>query len=274
MGRASGWSLTMSRSTFRECLTRPIKRGGGHFVNWRTCPRANLNGGGVAQTTRGTGADVIIVDEAAHIDPKLFFKTIVPILSMANTSLLCLSSPEGDSNYYSQLMNLKRPDQTPFFNVVNCFQICQKCLKMERVKQIECTHVKSTAHWLSSRKIRELKTLYKAWGILGGESSWGFLTQKNQANPEDAIREFGGVVVSDHLPAFRKEDVRNIMELDVVRTQVTPQYIFTCCDPTGGGPSMLSIASGYYDRNGDVVVRFTLSHTRARRRAKIAVSRV
>jgi len=115
-----------------------------------------------AQTTRGTGADVIIVDEAAHIDPKLFFKTIVPILSMANTSLLCLSSPEGDNNYYSQLMNLKRPDQTPFFNVVNCFQICQKCLKLERVKQIECTHVKSTAHWLSSRKIRELKTLYKA----------------------------------------------------------------------------------------------------------------
>jgi len=44
----------------------------------------------------GTGADVIIVDEAAHIDPQLFYKVIVPILSMKNTSLLCLSSPEGD----------------------------------------------------------------------------------------------------------------------------------------------------------------------------------
>jgi len=118
------------------------------------------------QTTRGTGADVIIVDEAAHIDPKLFFKTIVPILSMANTSLLCLSSPEGDSNYYSQLLGLNKPDGTPFFNVVNCFQICAKCLKLERVKQIDCTHIKSTAHWLSSRKIRELKTLYKVRGTL------------------------------------------------------------------------------------------------------------
>lgn len=89
-----------------------------------------------AQTTRGTGADVLIIDEAAHIDPKLFFKTIVPILSMKNTALLCLSSPEGDSNYYSALMNLKRDDGSnePFFNVINCFQICAKCLKLGKAR--------------------------------------------------------------------------------------------------------------------------------------------
>lgn len=109
-------------------------------------------------------------------------------MSMKNTSLLMLSSPEGDSNYYSTLMNLMDEDHNPpqpFFNVINCFQICKKCLKLERVKQINCTHVKSTAHWLSSRKIKKLKQLYKA-------------------SPEDAIREFGGVVVSDYLPALPK----------------------------------------------------------------------
>lgn len=157
---------------------------------------------------------------------------------MKNTSLLCLSSPEGDSNYYSALMNLKREDDPTksFFNVIECFQICENCRKLERVKQIQCTHVKSTAHWLSSRKIKELKTLYKA-------------------SPEDAIREFGGVVVSDYLPALRKEDIEKTFAYGLTETTLcAPKYIFTCCDPTGAGPSMLSIASGYYNNQGDVVV--------------------
>lgn len=189
------------------------------------------------QTTRGTGADVIIIDEAAHIDHKLFFKTIIPILSMKNTSLLCLSSPEGDSNYYSALLNLKRednPDES-FFNVVECVRICKNCMKKERVEAIRCTHVKSTSHWLSARKIKELKCLYKA-------------------SPEDAIREFGGIVISDYLPALRKEDIEKTFKAPTETTVSSPTYIFTCCDPTGAGPSQLSIASGYYNNQGDVVV--------------------
>lgn len=149
-----------------------------------------------------------------------------------------LSSPEGDSNYYSTLMNLMDEEQQPpqpFFNVINCFQICKKCLKLERVKQINCTHIKSTAHWLSSRKIKKLKQLYKA-------------------SPEDAIREFGGVVVSDYLPALPKDEINALFKSQKVATLAAPPYIFTCCDPTGGGPSRLSIASGYYDNKGDVVV--------------------
>ncbi len=107
---------------------------------------------------------------------------------------------------------------------------------MERVKQIQCTHIKSTAHWLSSRKIQELKTLYKA-------------------SPEDAIREFGGIVISDYLPALCKDDVNKCFAAPRVITSAPPPYVFTCCDPTGGGPSMLSIASGYFNNAGDVVVR-------------------
>lgn len=118
------------------------------------------------------GADVIIIDEFAYIDVSLFFKTIVPILSLKLTSLLALSSPAGESNHFSTLMNLKKDNGESFFQVVDCFQICPKCMKLERVKAMMCSHVKSTAHWLSSKKIKELKVLYRA-------------------NPEDAIREFG-----------------------------------------------------------------------------------
>jgi hypothetical protein len=132
-------------------------------------------------------------------------------------------------------MNLKKADGQPFFQIINCFQICAACLKLERVKQINCTHIKSTAHWLSSKKIRELKLLYKA-------------------SPEDAIREFGGVVVSDYRPALRKEEIAQCFAAPLVETTHAPKYIFTACDPNGGGPSHMSIVSGYFSKTGDVVV--------------------
>lgn len=179
------------------------------------------------QTTRGTGADVIIVDEAAHIDPALFFKVIVPILQMKNTSLMCLSSPEGDSNYFSGLLNLKKDDGKPFFHVIDCFQICKACQKLERVKQINCNHIPSTTPWLAPRKQRELKQLYKA-------------------SPEDAIREFGGMVVSDYKPALPKEEITRLFGREAIMTQGSPPYIFTTCDPNGGGPSQMSIVSVYF----------------------------
>ena len=189
---------------------------------------------------------MIVVDEAAYVDHKLFYKTIVPILSMKNTALLCLSSPADDSNYYSTLLGLKRPNGDDFFNVVNCFQICKACQKLEREKQILCTHVKSTTPWLSSPKIKDLKILYKT-------------------NPEDAIREFGGMVMSDHLPALCKDEIARAFAQERVTTMSPPKYIFTSCDPTGGGPSQLAICSGYYTMFNDFVVSsFTLSCTIAR----------
>lgn len=136
-------------------------------------------------------------------------------------------------------MNLKKENGESFFQVIECFQICGNCLKLERSKQIHCTHIKNSNHWLSSRKIRELKLLYKA-------------------SPEDAIREFGGIVVSDNLPALPKEDINRAFAAPKVSTLAPPKFIFTCCDPTGAGPSMLSIASGYYTKDGDVVVSWFL----------------
>lgn len=108
-------------------------------------------------------------------------------------------------------------------------------MKLDRVKAILCKHVKLNAHWLSSRKIAELKQLYKA-------------------SPEDAIREFGGVVVSDYRPALRKEEVERCFKMDSWICQNTPAYVFTACDPSGGGPSQLAIVSGYFTKLGDVIL--------------------
>lgn len=164
------------------------------------------------------------MDEAAHIDPALFYKVIVPILSMKNTSLMCLSSPEGDANYYSGLLNLKKSNGEPFFHVIDCFLICKACQKLERAKQINCSHVPTATPWLSSRKIKELKQLL---------------------TPEDALRELAGGVVSDHKPALPKEEVARFFAAPTYLTTSTPGYVFTACDPNGGGPSQMSLVSVY-----------------------------
>jgi hypothetical protein len=187
----------------------------------------------------GTGADVIIIDEAAHVDPNMFYKVIVPILPMQNTALCALSSPEGQENYFSRLMELKDPDTDQlFFNVVNCFQICSKCMKLEDdAARLACRHVKQSAFWLDSRKTQRIKLLYKT-------------------NPGLALRELGGLVVSDYLPAFRKEEIAWAFEENERVTLIAaPKTIFIACDPTGGGPSEMAICSAYFAPSGEFVVR-------------------
>ena len=171
----------------------------------------------------------------AHIDNQLFYKTIVPMLSVLGTCLLGLSSPDVQENYFSTLLNLKKENGQPFFQVVNCFQICSKCMKLEQAKAYKCNHIKSSAHWLSQRAIKDLKSLYKS-------------------DPATAIRELGGVSVSDYKPALRKEEVQRCFAMQPFITQHSPALIFTCADPSGGGPSQLAIVSGYFTRLGDVVI--------------------
>lgn len=180
---------------------------------------------------------MIIIDEAAHIDPQLFYQTILPILQMKDTALLCLSSPEGDDNYYSRLLNLKDPlSGESFFRVFNCFMICKACSKLEREQAINCDHVPQGAHWLSQKKSQRLKLLYKT-------------------SPALAMREFGGMVVSDYLPCFRKEEVAYLFDREKHFTQSAPRYIFTSADPNGGGPSHMAICSAYF-MSGTLVVSF------------------
>lgn len=174
---------------------------------------------------------------------------------MKNTSLLALSSPEGNENYYSQLLNLKDRHGDPWFKIVNAVMVCAECQKGDRAKQLACNHVRHTAHWLSKRKFARLKDLY--------------------AHAEGtALREFGGMVVSDYIPCFNTSDIEMAFTANRVQTQTAPGVIYTAADPNGGGPrfcccflfivlyhvvltrlnSHMAIASGFFDKAMNFVV--------------------
>jgi hypothetical protein len=176
---------------------------------------------------------VIVIDEAAHVNPDLFFKVILPILQMKNTALFALSSPEGSQNYFSKLINLKVNGQ-PFFRICDCQMICEDCRKLDRDKQIQCNHVKQTAHWLSSKKGERLKLLYAA-------------------DPATAMKELAGIIEDDYLPCFPKDLIAAMFAMPPVVTQSTPNFVFVTVDPSGGGMSQLAICSGYYRETDHVV---------------------
>lgn len=176
-----------------------------------------------------------MLDEAAHIDPNLFYKTIVPILQLKNTSLLALSSPTGSENYYSQLLNLRDQYGREWFKVISKNLVCKECQKGDRAKQLACDHVPKTESWLSNDRLDRLKVL--------DEHAEG-----------TALQELAGMVVNEYQPAFNTKDIERCFNGPRVLTKSPPGIIFITADPSGGGPSHLALASAYFDQALNLVV--------------------
>ena len=58
-------------------------------------------------TTKGTGGDVIILEEAAYCDPQFFYETVAPLMLIGRTSLLAISTLTSEINFYSRLIKMK-----------------------------------------------------------------------------------------------------------------------------------------------------------------------
>ena len=52
-----------------------------------------------AGTTKGTGGDAIILEEAAYVDQGFFYETVAPLLLIGVTSLICISTLTSDIKY-------------------------------------------------------------------------------------------------------------------------------------------------------------------------------
>ena len=112
-------------------------------------------------TTKGTGGDVIILEEAAYCDPGFFYETVAPLLLIGRTSLLAISTLTSEINFYSRLIKMKDPNtqvtlnsrkhcvelrvvndsmtQEPIFKTFSVELACSKC--KEDGKATECKHM-------------------------------------------------------------------------------------------------------------------------------------
>ena len=60
-----------------------------------------------AQSLKGVSGDVIILEEAAYCDPGLIAEVVVPLLSMQQSVLLCISTILDSGNHYTKMMELQ-----------------------------------------------------------------------------------------------------------------------------------------------------------------------
>ena len=134
-------------------------------------------------TTKGTGGDVLILEEAAYCDPNFFYETLAPILLLERTSLLAISTLTSEINFYSRLMKMKDSTtgrrwhpvlknvvcvclymtELSFYNnsIFTILQIqlaCPKCIEDGRSES--CVHMLHLApRWQSTERHRRLKTI-------------------------------------------------------------------------------------------------------------------
>ena len=91
-------------------------------------------------TTKGTGGDIIILEEAAYIDPGFFYETVAPLLIMGDTSLLAISTLREEVNFYTRLMRMRdRLTSAPLFTCLSVQLACKQCIADG--KPADCVHM-------------------------------------------------------------------------------------------------------------------------------------
>lgn len=176
-----------------------------------------------AKTLRGVGGDVLYLEEAAFLDLQVFFEIVVPLLEMATTALIAISTPQDKLNFYSEMFELKDHTGQPFFRTIRVSLVCEKC--REAGVGAQCTHKQDLIPpWKSAAKLDMVRALYAEQGDLMQRESMGAIT-------DDAKSLFSSQVVT----SFMKEAPVEIM--------FEPSYVFMALDPNGGGASQMAVVS-------------------------------
>jgi len=159
------------------------------------------------QTLRGTGGDIIWLEEAAFIKDPIIYEVVLPLITVDTTALIGISTPPSDpSNYYSRLFDLKGLDDKPMFDVVT-------------VEHDANASMDEIAPWKSADKMELIQKLY---AMRKGDYEREMLGVRTT--------ESNSVFHGGWITAFL--DNRHTLTTDV-------QRIYIGIDPNGGGASQM-----------------------------------
>ena len=170
-----------------------------------------------ARTGRGFTADVSIIDEAAHIDNKLWKETIVPALGTVNHVMLGISTAQGPTNFFSILQKAKNSDTGgPLFGSICISMACDSCQNAGRPEK--CTHNSGTQpSWKPADTQRRIQDLL-------GEAD------KNIYN-----QEVLGMIVDDKNLYLDGQSIVRFELRPVFMIDHQPFTIYSFIDPHGQG---------------------------------------
>jgi hypothetical protein len=188
-------------------------------------------------TTKGTGGDVLILEEAAYCDEGFFYETVAPILSIGSASLVAISTLTSEINFYTRLIQMVDPaTERPLF-AIRCIELCCDRCK-EEGKQAECVHMLHLVPmWQSEERHRKLKIMM-------------------QDRPDLIQSELAGLAFDSLQQVFRKSDIAIAMSLKPLPTENNPT-IFMVIDPAAGGPQSDYAIVSILRHRGSITVRLS-----------------
>jgi len=185
---------------------------------------------------RGTGGDLIILEEGAYIDNDLFYKVVLPLLEVDATALIGISTPrdDDDGSYYSDIVRRCMPDGKLIFNVERIQGACEQCLR-DLPDPTKCPHVRmvTPAH-KSADKQRIVMQLY--------------------GDQKDVMaRESLGIATSGVSGKFNKMSVDAFLHAAPVPAVTCRGPVYVAINPNGG-VSGYTVVSGCYVGDKLVVI--------------------
>ena len=200
---------------------------------------------------RGVTADIIVLEEAAHINPELFFTVIAPLMGVQGTAVLGISTPNSDDdNYYSMLMDLPHPEDPnkTLFHTIAIGLACDVCVSQGCASS--CTHKADLIpHWKSAARQRTLEKIM-------------------EANPLLHARENMGMRANDTHYLFRPQYIQNLRDRTPIVFPESADVVFCAVDPSGGG-SQSDYAMATIARINGVYAIVGLDHTPSAESAEV-----
>ena len=176
------------------------------------------------------------MEEASRLDEQVFTEVVVPLFGVRDTVVLAISTPLDGDNYYSQMLEARRPDGERLFNVLEVKLLCDAC---QASGLMECPHITEMPPWKTGERQELVKTLMAA------------------RNSEMYKREACGVVTKTNTSAFNAAhvDALGAPGATVAASFLgVPRDIFVCIDPCGGGASAMAIATGVVTASDALVI--------------------
>lgn len=178
----------------------------------------------------------MILEEAAFLNPKVFFEAIAPLMGNENVAVLGISTPNNEEgNYYSALLELERAPGEPLFRVINLEVACKAC-KEAGTPEL-CEHkVEVLPPWRTEERKDILKQVYKDHPELFAQENMGL----QQSTKRFLFRH-------TWIDAFKKQCGYDGFSQAV-------DVLYTAIDPAGGGkPSDYAIVTTTFHR-GRIIV--------------------
>jgi hypothetical protein len=187
-----------------------------------------------AGTTKGTGGDVIILEEAAYVDQGFFYETVAPLLLVGVTSLICISTLTSDINFYTRLFKIKDPiTGLPVFAQLQVALVCNAC--REAGTAASCRHMLHLVPaWQSSARHERLKAVMSD-------------------RPDLIQSELAGLAFDALQQCFRAADIDALMVAEPPPF-AWAQRLYMIIDPAAGGPQSDFALITFYRQKGIIVV--------------------